>query len=341
MLCYAWDSPELLERVEVGTAGVHSVADLLARVIVVAVRDVLRRGLDREYVDHEEDVVGVRGRIDFGESTKRMLLPTARTRCRFDELSPDVLQNQIVRETVRLLSRVDTLDKENRIDLQLLWGQLDGVSRVRLDPGSFTRVRLHRNNAAYRLLLAVCRFAFDSMLVDESGTGATFLDFGRERMERIFETFIRRFYELHAPPGSKAGRRIEPWQRVTANKHVTELLPQLETDVVIESALGTLIIDAKFYAEPLVGRFDKKTIRSEHLNQIFAYVRNFEAKGYPPPVEGMLLYASTTSAPDLDVECTIHGHRVRAQSLDLGAPWPQIEDMLRVLAGWRRVVAVA
>ena len=63
-------------------------------------RPLVRRGLDRSYVDRTEEIPLLRGRIDFGESAKRQSLWRARMVCTFDELSADVLHNRILRSTL-------------------------------------------------------------------------------------------------------------------------------------------------------------------------------------------------------------------------------------------------
>lgn len=335
LLCYAWDALEQLDEVEVGTAGSHHVGDLIASILVRGVNDLLRRGLDREYIEHAAEVVGVRGRIDFAATASRMLLPLARTHCRFDELAPDVLHNQILRETLRVLSGVTDLSHDHRVELHDAWLRMDGVSRIRLDASLFGRVRIHRNNSRYRFLLNLSRLAYDSTLVEEGGTGASFIDFTREKsMERLFQRFVRNFYAKHRPVGVIVTSPIEQWQPTEGTEDALSMLPRLETDVVLESKSGTLIIDTKYYGDPLQRRYERAKLRPEHVNQVMAYVSNFDHAGYPLPVEGMLLYAATESLPELSVDLKIHGHRFRAAALNLDAPWPAIEGELRELVGW-------
>src|ERR1019366_5220882 len=65
------------------------IQDLLASVLRGGVTHLLKRGLDRAYVTAEDEIAGVRGKIDLGGSLKRASFARARAVCVFDEFSPD------------------------------------------------------------------------------------------------------------------------------------------------------------------------------------------------------------------------------------------------------------
>jgi len=48
----------------------------------------------------------------------------------------------------------------------------------------------------------------------------------------------------------------------------------MQLDIMLTDGENTLIIDAKYYAKTLQERFDKRTIHSNNLYQIFTYVKN-------------------------------------------------------------------
>src|SRR4051812_17673229 len=111
MLCYAWDRLDQIDLIDISAIGRHERApDLLARVLTNAVNDIVRRGLERGYVTTEEELCGVRGRIDVSSSSAQMLLHQAKVRCHTDDLSVDIPANRIIRSTLRLLERTEGLD---------------------------------------------------------------------------------------------------------------------------------------------------------------------------------------------------------------------------------------
>ena len=73
LLCYAWDVLEPGEMTEVGTVETPDLENLMAFVLTGRLERLLRRGLERDYQEEREDSTCIRGRIDFQETTKRML----------------------------------------------------------------------------------------------------------------------------------------------------------------------------------------------------------------------------------------------------------------------------
>ncbi len=332
LLCYAWDALEQRDAVDVGQLESHGVADLLARVLAQGVSDLLRRGLDRDYVEVSSDVAGVRGRIDFPATTSRMLLPHARTHCRHDELVHDVVQNRILRASVRQLALVRSIGEAHRGALLDLWARMADVTPIRLDGGMFARVRVHRNNAVYGFLLHVCRLAYESMLVEEGGRSARFIDFTREGgMARLFEAFVRNFYRRELSD-CRVGREVIEWDARPLDARSAEVLPRMEADTVLDAGTKRVVVETKYYAAPMQHRFGKAAIRSAHLYQLFSYLKNLEVLGGSNTgASGVLLYAGTGTPMDFWFD--VCGHRVWVTSIDLDRPWQSIhEDLLRIAA---------
>jgi 5-methylcytosine-specific restriction enzyme subunit McrC len=74
-------------------------------------------------------------------------------------------------------------------------------------------------------------------------------------------------------------------------------------------------------------QFDKQTIHSGNLYQIFTYVKNLD-KDNTGLVSGMLLYARTQEeiAPDLDA--TFGKNRILVRTLDLNCDFFKIQEQL-------------
>jgi 5-methylcytosine-specific restriction endonuclease McrBC regulatory subunit McrC len=82
----------------------------------------LRRGLEQDYRERQEDSRSLRGRIDFQETTKRMLLRQGLANIISDELSPDTLE---------LISQADKL---LAIDKVVGHAFADNCGRCRVSP---------------------------------------------------------------------------------------------------------------------------------------------------------------------------------------------------------------
>ena len=78
-------------------------------------------------------------------------------------------------------------------------------------------------------------------------------------------------------------------------------------------------------------QYDKQTIRSAHLYQIFTYVKNLD-KETTGNVSGMLLYARTWEEVEPDLNVIIGGNRIMARTLDLNCDFQNIRGQLNKIA---------
>ncbi len=155
------------------------------------------------------------------------------------------------------------------------------------------------------MLLFLCYFALQGLLLTtEKGTYkmAAFLD--DQRMSQLYERFILEYYRFHHPDLHAAASQIE-WN---LDDGKSEYLPVMQTDIVLKRVPKTLIIDAKYYRHTMQSQFDKQTIHSSNLYQIFTYVKNMD-KYCTGNVTGMLLYAKTTESIMPDSEFLMSGNK--------------------------------
>jgi 5-methylcytosine-specific restriction enzyme subunit McrC len=328
LLLYAHD---VLDEGVVGDAGQlpeTRLVDLFAHVLDGGVNHLLRRGLDRGYISHRDAVAGVRGRVDVSATAKTNARSRAQCVCEFDELTPDVVHNRILRATARRLMRAAGLDSALHDRLATLYRRLDGVSDIALSARVFRTVQLHRNNRYYRFLLAVCRMVHEHLLADETTGETHFREFVRDeqRMRRLFERFVRNFYKRHAGAFRVGSRRLR-W----AATGDTSLLPTMRTDVTLRDRARVIIVETKYTANQFREHFGTASVRSEHLYQLFAYLANTARTTPRRRVECVLLYPRAGAAPDL--RCELHGHPVRVATLNLGQEWQGVEkDLLALLS---------
>ena len=130
MLCYAWNKLEERDIVSVDQTDKDNIEDLFARVLVVGISHLLKKGLDRGYVVHREDTSLIRGKIDFATTLKRSFFKQPRIYCEYDELSYNILHNQILKSTVLLLMKFDNLSEDNRQHLRGIYRRLAGVDCI-------------------------------------------------------------------------------------------------------------------------------------------------------------------------------------------------------------------
>ncbi len=335
LLCYAWSTDWDGEVIDLGSQDFRELVDLFAKLLNEDISRLISHGLDRDYFTIEEEIRGVKGKLDLSTTVKRSLLQNGQTHCVFDELSYDVPQNQILKSTLRLLTMIDSLDKSEKERSERLYMKLGTVSDVRLAANMFRTVRIHRNNQLYRSLLHLCRMIYENTLVNEEEGTVQFLDFREndQTLGTIFERFVREFCRRNTAC-KVAAPQIE-WHPAKGTKSALQSLPKMQTDILLKSKERTIIIDTKCYSSPLIRRYDQvERVISKHLYQIFAYVTNWATKS-PEDVsqlEGWLLYAAVDR--DFDLHFEIAGRRIRVCSINLSHDWPEIEtNLLNIVHG--------
>ena len=330
LLSYAWDHFHEGDEVDVSADACPDLANLLARVLALGIERLVRRGLDQQYVETQEALAGLRGKVLVAESYRRMTHRSGRMECRFDELSPDVPPNRILRSTCDRFLSNPSLTHENRHLVRMARRWLAEVRPIRLNAGVFRRIQFHRNNRSYRFLIHVCRLAFDCLLPEESSGTHRFHDILRDDliMPRLFEAFVRNFARRHCR-GARVSAMGISWD-VECDEASAEALPGMLTDVTVSWPGRKLILDCKFYREAMGTREGRQKLHSANLYQLVAYLKNKARDPGWETVEGMLLYPAVRH--DLDFSYRLLGHAVRIRSIDLDQGWQDIErDLLEVL----------
>ncbi|HSW29776.1 MAG TPA: hypothetical protein VLH75_09880 [Longimicrobiales bacterium] len=335
LLCYAWGHAEERDVVSLGDVGrFERFHDLFGKVLAQGTFQLLHRGLDRGYREIQDDVAGIRGKLEVSEMVKRALRSRGRAACLYEELSHDVLHNQILRSTLRDLLGVPDLDQEVRAQVRTAFRRMDGVNIIRVTRQAFRQVQLDRNRRVYRFLLAVCALIHERLLVDQADGRVLFRDFrdDDQRMWKLFEAFVTEFYRKEQTTYRVASQRKIPWHDASAAvEGDLARIPAMWADVVLESRERRIILDAKFYETALDGPFGARKLRSVNLYQLLAYLRNRQAREpVGPPHEGVLLYPVVEEP--LAVEVRLEGFRIRARGVDLAQEWTRIhQDMLDVV----------
>ena len=207
------------------------------------------------------------------------------------------------------------------------------VDTIRLDKKHFKQVRLNKNNNYYEFLLHICEVIYDNLLVDESNGKTKFKEFDRDerQMAYLYENFLRNFYRRELK-GYRVFRENISWDAEVDDALFSQYLPRMQTDISLESANRKIIIDAKYYKDVFTYNMDAKKLNSGNLYQMFAYLKNIEAKGgQAAGCEGILLYPQT--GEPLNVDYLIQGHRIKIRTVDLYENWPAIHIRLLDIIG--------
>lgn len=336
LFCYAWNRFPEGSPLAVGAADCPDIANLLARVLLNGLRRLRRRGLTRAYLDREEELRSVRGKILIDQTIRRNLVGRSQAVCEFDDLDHDCPPNQIIKATARQLAFCVDIDSGLSNELKATCRDLSQISDVRLSARSFKTVRLSRNQAHYDLVMKVCQLAFECALPEEGGKNSRFADVlnDQAKMPAVFEEFVRNFYKAELSDFSVSRTQI-PWRATAANNADLAYLPTMNTDVTLRSKSRTVILDAKFYRETLSTFRQNEKIWSSNLYQLFSYLKNADTEDHPGLPEGILLYPTVQA--DLDLRFNLSGHDIRVSTVNLNDNWRSIHKRLLSIVEGDRV----
>jgi len=329
LLCYAWDKLDEADIVPVNKLDNKNILELLSRVLISGMGSLIRRGLDREYIEIYEESRNLRGKIDFNTTIKKNLLQNAKIACTYDNLSYNVLHNQIIKSTIRKLIRCEDINKKLIKQLLTIHRKLSGINEVHITRKIFKNVRLNRNNHYYDFLLKICQLINDNLIIDESKGSSKFRDFVRDEkaMAGLFEAFVRNFYKKKLKGQYKVSSININWNATSDDEKSISYLPNMRTDIYLESEDDKIIIDTKYYQEALQMYYDKKTIHSNNLYQIYSYLKNYEAENEDNiNCRGMLLYPTTSE--ELSLSYNVDGHQISIKTINLNQYWTDIRNSL-------------
>jgi 5-methylcytosine-specific restriction enzyme subunit McrC len=326
MLSYAYQSLQQRNFDEIVTESFENVPDILAAILAIGISAQLKHGLSREYIEEQDSLFTLRGKIYIKESLRLKMRNDHKLVCRFDELSENHYMNQILKTTSLYLIHDESVQRKNKDALKksiLFFSKINQLEPSAINWNSF---HYNRNNASYLMLMNICYMILHELLLTtEKGKQklAAFLD-DRE-MSKLYERFILEYYKKEHPRFNPASKEIK-WNTTGA----ADYLPKMQSDTMLiadGNKKKKLIIDAKYYGQILQTWHDAETIRSNHLYQIFSYVKN-EDKDNTGLVDGLLLYAKTDDCKIPNSIYNLGGNQIGIQTLDLSKDFLDIKRQL-------------
>ena len=329
MLAYAFQVLNEQGYRNIATEDFENTAELCAAILARGINIQIKRGLGKEYIPRTEALSSLRGKIDITESIKTQALQRKQLVCSYDEFSVNSYMNRIIKSTVLLLLRAD-ITKARKKELRKVLVFFDDVDVIDLYSVNWN-MQYNRNNQTYRMLISICFLVVKGLLQTQSDGTTKLMDFlDEQRMQRLYEKFILEYYRKEYPQITANASQI-PWQ---LDDDMSAMLPVMQTDIMLSHGEKTLIIDAKYYAHSTQIQYDKHSLHSGNLYQIFTYVKNKEAElaDRPHEVSGMLLYAKTDEDIYPENAYRMSGNRIEVRTLNLDGDFDSIRKQLDGIA---------
>lgn len=329
MLAYAFQVLNEQGYKNIATEDFDNAAELCAAILSHGISTQIKRGLGKEYIPRTEALSSLRGKIDMSESIKTQAFLRKQMVCSYDEFSVNSYMNRVIKSTILVLLKAD-ISKARKKELRKLLVYFSEVDPIDLHTVNWS-VQYNRNNQTYRMLISICYLVVKGLLQTQSDGTTKLMDFlDEQRMHRLYEKFILEYFRREFPQITANASQI-PWQ---LDDDVKDMLPVMQTDIMLSYGEKILIIDAKYYTHTTQTQFGTHTLHSGNLYQIFTYVKNKEAElaDKPHEVAGMLLYAKTDEDVYPNKEYHMSGNRIGVQTLDLDGDFSMIKAQLDGIA---------
>ena len=304
-----------------------TILELLIRLFCTKLADAVRQGIPQQYIDQEDDLPTLRGRLDVTRQFSTLAVSPQKLACRFDARSPDIALNQVMRAAIGKLARLArALDNQRALrELNFAYADISEVPPAAL---RWDLIALDRTNTRWRELISLARlFLRDRHQRTSAGRIDGFaLLF---EMNILFEEYVGRLLAR-----ALAGTGL----RVTAQGGHRDCLFEGETGrfrtrpdlIVRRGSQIALIIDTKWKR---IRRIDdpKRGVSQADVYQLMAYGRLYDC----PHV--MLLYPHHGG---LQSDALLHRYSIAnpgaheslfVATLDVTGPHRKIETALRYL----------
>ncbi len=310
-----------------------SVTDLLAEIMIIGINGLIKRGLDKQYTEITKPIPVIRSKLELNETIKTNSFVKNHVICTFDELTEDSYLNRILKTSMMKLISTDIEEnRKKRLKKALMF--FSNVKTLDIKTINWHQ-RFNRNNRVYILLVNISYLIIEGLIQSEKKGNLKIKNYhvDKKRMAYIFEKFILEYYRKHHKELNANPSHIK-WSLNDCNDYI---LPTMISDITLQKGNRTHIIDAKYYGANMQERFEKKSIISNNLYQIFTYVKNKDAelkvlKNHE--VSGMILYAKTDDDIQPNGAYNMSGNTIYVRTLDLNVPFEEIraelEDIIRI-----------
>ncbi|WP_099207670.1 5-methylcytosine-specific restriction endonuclease system specificity protein McrC [Urinicoccus timonensis] len=325
MLSYAFKALNQQGYKKIATEEFKNTAELMAAILAKGIASQLKQGLKKDYIAQTEELSAIRGKIDITQSLKTNSMLRKRLVCSYDDFSENNTMNRIIKSTAQLLLKAD-ISKTRKKELRKLMVYFTNVRPINLYRVNWN-LQYNQNNQTYQMLISLCYLIVKGLLHTNTNGTSKLMDFlDEQRMYRLYEKFILEYYKRHYPDLSASASQI-PW---SLDDGVDHMLPIMQSDIHLERGNTVLIIDAKYYKRSTQTQFNKHTLHSNNLYQIFTYVKNrqYQFGDEENTVSGMLLYAKTDVSIQPDNVYQMHGNQISAKTLDLNLPFEEVANQL-------------
>lgn len=311
---------------------------LVAELYCEAAWERLMRSLSCGYIQQTQILNRVRGKIDILATVRQHLLEKGRIQCQFEVLTIDTPKNRYIHAAAHtLLPLIE--DKKLKIRCQKIISRFNTLKIGQSTQYDFRADYFDRAGTQDRYLLTLCRLIFKMAIPTEQAgvQSAEQINKTDTWLRQLFEKATIGFARVNLPASRwkiSSGKQLS-WQQESASNHINKFLPDMQTDLIIEhtACQHRMIIDTKCTSIVRQSRSKKDKFKSEHIYQLYAYLRSQENTTDAPSCHatGMLLYPAIDE--NINEHVIIQNHTIRFSTINLQEDSRLIrKNLLRLLS---------
>lgn len=290
MYSYIWDKVETTnDYIDLEANDDFNSANIYVELFLINIKKILKRGLYKEYININEPLNVIKGRIDFTSTINSQQFKNGKIYCDYDEFEENNIYNQILKYIAIRLYKTSGVNSLYKKKLNKVILYFNKVNFIDLNKRVFKKLNYNKSNNYYFLMMKICELIFNSQMLSETTGKYSFYDLFNtdENMNIVFELFINKFYAYELSNDYKVKyQAILNWNITGDN---TKLLPIMKLDTLITTNSETIIIDTKYYKNYIdKNYFDTKKLKSTHFYQMMAYLNNINCE--TKYLSGILLY---------------------------------------------------
>lgn len=147
---------------DIDLTAVKSIEDVYIITLCKVVNVIARRGLYKEYIRIEDaELISPKGRIDVSKSVIRQTRLKGKLICSYDELSDNVIHNQIIKTVLMHMIYNKNVTKDFIYLIQKTLNELNGIDILELKDINWKRIRFNNSNLRYKTALDICKSLID------------------------------------------------------------------------------------------------------------------------------------------------------------------------------------
>ncbi|MFO7760895.1 MAG: hypothetical protein R6V20_04715 [Desulfobia sp.] len=260
-----------------GAAGIALQKNILLDVFILdfcsQVNAEIMQGMISSYVERDENLNVLRGRLQLEKQFKHNLAHRERLCCRYDELSVDNAHNQVIKYVLWLMRKAAKGEWAGKQVSELLM-RFDSVSDTTADLRTIDSLTFNRSTSRYKQIFNQCRWFVQGLhpdvLVGHNSCMTLLFD-----MNRLFESYVSGVFRKSAWMSGKKLRLQGPQKHMVRRIDRDKQLFLMRPDMVFldSNNRSEAIMDAKW--KILDEREKKLGISQADLYQMAGYAMRY------------------------------------------------------------------